>query len=38
MEREHLKEELNKLKKTAQYLKDEGFIDADDYGFIEINN
>ena len=37
-DRKHTEEELNKLKKTAQYLKDEGFMDADDYGFIEINN
>lgn len=37
-DREHTKQELEKLKKTAQYLKNEGFIDDDDYGFIEINN
>jgi hypothetical protein len=37
-DREHTNEELNKLKRTAQYLKNEGFIDDDDYGFIEINN
>ncbi len=36
--RKHTEEELKKLKKTAQYLKEEGFMDADDYGFIEINN
>jgi hypothetical protein len=37
-DRQHTNEELRKLKVTAQYLKDEGFIDEDDYGFIEINN
>ena len=37
-ERDHTKKELDKLKQTAQYLKDIGFMDADDYGFIEINN
>ncbi len=36
-DREHTNEELNKLRRTAQYLKDEGFIDDGDYGFIEIN-
>jgi hypothetical protein len=37
-DREHTKQELEKLKKTAQYLKDEDFMDEDDYGYIEINN
>lgn len=37
-EREHTKKELDKLKKTTQYLKSIGFQDADDYGFIDINN
>jgi hypothetical protein len=37
-EREHTQKELEKLKKTAQYLKSQGIMDADDYGFIEINN
>ena len=36
--RKHTNEELEKLKKTAQYLKNEGFIEEADYGFIEINN
>ncbi len=36
-ERDHTKKELEKLKKTAQFLKSIGFEDADDYGFIEIN-
>lgn len=37
-EREHTKIELDKLKKTAQYLKNIGFENTDDYGFIEIYN
>ena len=37
-ERLHTKNELDKLKKTAQYLKSIGFEDTDDYGFIEIYN
>ena len=37
-DRDHTRQELEKLKKTAQYLKDKGFENADDYGFIEINN
>jgi hypothetical protein len=37
-ERKHTSEELNKLQKTAQYLKDEGIMDEDDFGFIDINN
>jgi hypothetical protein len=37
-DRQHTNEELRKLRITAQYLKDEGFMDEDDYGFIDINN
>lgn len=37
-EREHTKEELRKLTKVAQYLKNEGVIDEDDFGYLEIQN
>lgn len=37
-ERDHTKEELKKLNRTAQFLKNIGFEDEDDFGFIEINN
>lgn len=36
--REHTENELDKLKRTVQYLKSIGFEDADDYDFIEIND
>lgn len=37
-EREHTKKELEKLTKVAQYLKTEGIIDEDDFGYLEIQN
>ncbi len=36
-DRVHTQKELDKLKQTSQYLKNNGFMDADDYGFIDIN-
>jgi hypothetical protein len=35
-DRPHTQKELQKLKKTAQFLKEIGFQDDYDYGFIEI--
>ncbi|SDC96909.1 hypothetical protein [Niabella drilacis] len=37
-EREHTKKELEKLTKVAQDLKDEGIIEEDDFGYLEIQN
>ena len=37
-EREHTKVELEKLKKVAQYLKNEGIIEEDNFGYLEIQN
>jgi hypothetical protein len=36
-DRVHTQKELDKLKQTSQYLKNNGFTYADDYGFIDIN-
>lgn len=38
MKPKHLKDELDKLKKTAAYLKEIGFEIVEDLGYIEIGN
>lgn len=35
-ERDHTKNELQKLEQAAVWLKEIGFESSDDYGFIEI--
>ena len=37
-ERSHLIVELNKLKATVEYLREEGLFDGEDYDFIEIGS
>lgn len=37
-ERPHLKHELKKLEATAEHLKEEGFLNENDYDFIEISS
>lgn len=37
-ERDHTKTELSKLKITASYLKENGLLEEDDFGYIDIIN
>jgi hypothetical protein len=37
-DKEHTKNELTKLKITAAYLKENGLLEEDDFGYIDIIN
>ena len=37
-DRDHTSIELNKLKITAAYLKENGLLEEDDFGYIDIIN